>query len=109
MKYRVIKNDKDKTIDVFTEDGGFVEIYHNETGYISNMHSMRLTDVDKSDYPKLWEKLSEGNNLVKEWGENDTEDDMIEHALHWLVMPTPDKWEKDEKLFDNILKKAYKL
>jgi hypothetical protein len=26
-----------------------------------------------------------------------------------LVMPTPDKWDKDEKLFDNILKKAYKL
>jgi hypothetical protein len=107
MKYRVIKNDKDKTIDVFTEDGGFVEIYHNETCYISNMHSMRLTDVDKSDYPMLWEKLAEGNNWSKEWSDSDTEDEMIAHALYWLVMPTPDKWEHDNKLFDKILKKAY--
>lgn len=109
MKYRVIKNQKEKTLDIFTEDGGFVEIYHNDTNYVSTMHSVRLTEVDKSDYSKLWEKLSEGNNCVKDWGENDTEDEMIQHALYWLVMPTPDKWEHDNKLFDNILKKAYKL
>jgi len=109
MKYRVVKNQKEKTLDIFTEDGGFVEIYHNGDQFISTMHSIRLTEVDKSDYPNLWAKLSEGNNCVKEWGENDTEDEMIAHALYWLVMPTPDKWEHDNKLFDNILKKAYKL
>jgi hypothetical protein len=109
MKYRVIKKEKEKTLDIFTEDGGFVEIYHNDTNYVSTMHSIRLTEVDKGDYPNLWAKLSEGNNCVKEWGENDTEDEMIQHALYWLVMPTPDKWEHDNKLFDNILKKAYKL
>ena len=109
MRYRVVKNEKEKTLDIFTEDGGFVEIYHNDTNYVSTMHSIRLTEVDKSDYPTLWARLSEGNNCVKEWGENDTEDEMIAHALYWLVMPTPDKWEHDNKLFDNILKKAYKL
>ena len=108
MKYRVIKDEKAKTLDIFTEDGGFVEIYHNDAHYISNMHSVRLTEINKIDYPILWIKIAEGNNYIRDWSDADTEEDMIEHALYWLVSPAPERWQKDDTLFENILKIAYK-
>ena len=98
MKYKLLVDQQDK--DLITEDGGVVTLHHNGERFISSYYQRRLTDCDpKAD--SVWDELAEGKMYVKEWRDKDpSEEEFIEDALDWLVMPRPALgFERDDSLF----------
>lgn len=106
MKYRVIKSKVDESFDIVTEDGGVAYVYHNGEHYVTTYFSRRLTDLSNPN-KSWWDELTDiGRTNLKDWDKDHQDiEAIIKDALEWLVFPAPLKWEIDETLFSEILKR----
>lgn len=88
MNYKVVKT-SDDGYDIFTEDGGVASICRVDDHYVTTYYQSRLTQWD--NFQTMWESLAEGKTYVKDWKDyqlfDPTEEELIEDALSWLVMP----------------------
>ena len=99
MKYRTVNDGEegDEFI-VLTEDGGCVAVHHNGDNNVSTYYQNRLTDITNPS--KVWDELAEGKVYYNDWADESVET-ITQDALNWLVFPPPDKWVKDESIFNN--------
>lgn len=100
MKYRV-KEYQYMEFDIITEDGGIVSVHHNGEHPVSTYYQDRLESWMEADY--VFDQLAEGKAYHKDWTDDTPEEDIIQDALNWLVLPAPTIWEKVDNLFTELI------
>lgn len=100
MKYRINNSYEDQSFDIITEDGGIASVYHNGDNTVTNYYQSRLTDIDINNY--LWDELSSSKVYCKDWDTAPSTDEVIKDALDWLVCPSPQYWELDNTIFEDV-------
>lgn len=102
MKYRVKEYQYEYMVfDVITEDGGIVAVHFNGEHPVSTYYQDRLADWMDAD--NVFNQLAEGKAYTKDWKEDATEEEIIQDALNWLVLPSPAVWEKVNNLFTELI------
>lgn len=102
MKFRINTIDKNE-FDVITEDGGIASIYESDNCFQTMYYQTRLTEISEDVHTEVWDDLSEGKAYLKEWDGDPSVEELIQDALEWLVFPQPDKWERDDTIFQNVI------
>ena len=102
MKFR-INTINENEFDVITEDGGIASISFIDETFQTMYYQSRINKNSVDVHSSVWDDLSEGKAYVKEWENDATHEEMIKDALEWLVLPQPDKWERDDTIFSNVI------
>lgn len=101
MKYRVIVNEN-FSCDIITENGNVASFYYSDGKYGTSFFKKNLKDCDEGEY--VWDELGSGDVYYYDWDKKPKYNDVVEQALDWLVIPSPDVWEEDDNLFNNFFK-----
>lgn len=102
MKFR-INTINEKEFDVITEDGGIANVSFIDDTFQTMYYQSRINENSTDVHSLVWDDLADGKAYIKEWEANPTHAEMVKDALEWLVIPSPDKWERDDTIFSNVI------
>lgn len=101
MKYNIIK--EDDGVIIRTEDGGLASVYHNGNHMVTQYIQDRFftKEID-------WDLVSESKQYMFDWEDKqEADEETIEDALNWLVIPNNGFTKTDEPLF-NLTTNTYR-